>query len=124
MQVVAPMGRMARTLRRLADDQRGVALIMTAVMFAVLLGFMGLVLDGGRLYYEKRSMQIAADAGAMGGAHELWRRHSDYGTQVRPAVVNDTGLNGYTTGNSTITVNTPPPQRAQHRQRRVRRGHH
>ncbi len=95
-------------LFKLGRDERGVAVVMMAIMFAVFLGFAGIVLDGGRLYFEKRSMQVAADAGAMGGAYEIWRRHTDYGTEVRPAVINDTGLNGYNDGNSTITVNNPP----------------
>jgi hypothetical protein len=70
------------------------------------------------MYYEKRRMQIAADAGALGGAWEVVRRHTDLATEIRPAAVNDTSHNGYSNANSTITVNYPPasgPQAANNR---------
>jgi hypothetical protein len=83
----------------------------------VLGGFAGLVFDGGMLYYEKRRMQSAADAGAMGGAWEIVRGNTNLGADIRPAALNDTTHNGYSDdppGNAewwaqaTITVNNPP----------------
>ncbi|HEY7616203.1 MAG TPA: pilus assembly protein TadG-related protein, partial [Terriglobales bacterium] len=53
----------------------------------VLGGFAGLVFDGGMLYYEKRRMQSAADAGAMGGAWEIVRGHTDYDADIQPAAL-------------------------------------
>ena len=41
----------------------------------------------------------------MAGAHELFRGNTDLGADVRPTAVNDTGLNGYIDGDSSITVN-------------------
>ena len=35
-----------------------------ALTFALLLLFLGLVADGGSIYFERRRAQIAADAGA------------------------------------------------------------
>ncbi len=90
---------------RRSNGRRGQTIIMMAAMFVVLLAFMGLVFDGGRLYFEKRRLQTAADAGALGGAHELWRRND---AKIQGAALNDAKLNGYTPSNSTITVSHPP----------------
>jgi len=84
---------------------------------SVLLGFMGLALDASYLYYHKRSMQTAADAGAIAGALELLRgtvgtggSASSGGSRVTAAAKNDTALNGFTDaqGGVTVTVNNPP----------------
>jgi putative Flp pilus-assembly TadE/G-like protein len=86
-------------------DRRGHAVTLAAILFPAFLGVSGLALDGGYLYHVKRRMQTAADAGAMGGAHELWRNN-------RPGAVaaatTDVNLNGYSNANATITVNIPP----------------
>ncbi|MEZ5397322.1 MAG: pilus assembly protein TadG-related protein [Bryobacterales bacterium] len=84
--------------------------MLFALLFSIFVGALGLVLDGGRLFYEKRQAQSAADSGAIAGAQELRRGNKDYATQVRPAVVNDTALHGYADTNSTITVDYPPAQ--------------
>ena len=91
--------------RRKMGRRRGQMLPLVSVLLVILLAMSGLVLDGGRMYFEKRRMQNAADAGALAGAHELYRGNTDLGADVRPAAVNDTGLNGYTDGDSSITVN-------------------
>ena len=49
--------------------------LMLTVAFATMLALMGLVFDGGRIYYEKRRLQAAADAGAFAAAQELRRGH-------------------------------------------------
>jgi hypothetical protein len=88
-------------------------MVMMAILFAVLLAIAGLVLDGGHIYFEKRHMQAAADAGAYGGAHEL-RRGSRPGLDVETAILQggryDAELNGYEHGKGSIdvTVNHPP----------------
>ena len=62
-------------------SRRGVALPMMALLIAVLRAFAGLVLDGGRLYFEKRKVQAAADAGAFAGAHVIRGRIAIGSTQ-------------------------------------------
>ena len=86
-------------------DRRGHAITLVAILFPVFLGVSGLALDGGYLYHIKRRMQTAADAGAMGGAQELWRNNRPGAAAAAAADVN---LNGYTDANATITVNIPP----------------
>ena len=97
------------SVRRSADRRRrGQAIVITALAAATLFAFAGLVFDGGVIYMEKRRMQGAADAGAITGAWEVFRRNTDMTTEIRPAVLNDTGLNQYSETNTTIYVNNPP----------------
>ncbi|MFN3414956.1 MAG: pilus assembly protein TadG-related protein [Caldimonas sp.] len=51
--------------------QRGVVAIIVGLAIAVLLGFAGLALDGGRLYINKTELQNAADACALAASREL-----------------------------------------------------
>jgi len=75
-------------------------------MMFVIMGFVGLALDASYMYFHRRAMQTAADAGAYGAAMELLRAKSD----TTAAAKYDTSLNGFTdgTGNVTVTVNSPP----------------
>ncbi len=89
-------------------SKRGQAIFIFVCAFAMMAGMLGLVLDGGRIYLEKRRAQAAADAGAAGAVQEMRRGLRDYADNIRPAAVNDTGLMDYTDANATITVNNPP----------------
>ncbi len=86
----------------------GQALILFAIVFALLAGILGLTLDGGRLYFEKRRAQNAADAGSVAAVQELRRGNDDYDADVRPAALNDAALHGFTEADSVIAVNRPP----------------
>jgi hypothetical protein len=86
---------------------------MMAILFAVFLAFCGLVLDGGRIYFEKRRMQAAADAAAYGGALELrrgFRPNLYLETEIVTAGRDDSKRNGFENGVNTIdvAVNHPP----------------
>ncbi|MBI1352774.1 MAG: hypothetical protein GC160_00400 [Acidobacteria bacterium] len=85
----------------------GQTMIMLAICVFAMLGVLGLVLDGGRIYFEKRRAQAAADAGAVAAAQEIRRGHRET-SWVRGAALTDTDLNGYNDQNSTIVVNVPP----------------
>lgn len=94
-------------LRRAFLDSRGQSLAMTAIVLGLLFSIMGLVFDGGQMYFERRRMQTAADAGAIGGALELWRGNSNL---AEAAVLNDAALNGFDSSadDVTVTVHCPP----------------
>ena len=51
--------------------QGGAVLILVAIAAAVLIGFLGLVIDLGRLFVTKTEMQSAMDACALAAAAEL-----------------------------------------------------
>jgi hypothetical protein len=93
--------------RRLQEG--GSILIFATLAIFVLFGFMGLSLDAGYMYYQKRRMQTAADAGAIAGAQELLRNASASYATVRSAARKDTSFNGFAHGGDiTVSVNMPP----------------
>ena len=51
-------------------DQRGAVAIIVGLTIAVLVGFAGLALDGGRLYVNKTELQNAADACALAASFD------------------------------------------------------
>lgn len=57
--------------RRRHGAQRGVVIVMLALALAVLVGFLGLVVDLGRLFVTKTELQSAMDACALAAAREL-----------------------------------------------------
>jgi len=89
-------------------DCRAQVLPIAAVLMPTLLAFMGLSLDVGYMYHIKRRMQTGADAGAMGGARELWRMNPV--SEAKEAGQNDAKLNGFDDADSDVevTVNIPP----------------
>src|SRR5712691_6229860 len=86
--------------------EKGSILMLGAVSMFVVMAFAGLALDASYMYFHKRAMQTAADAGAYSGALELLRGNTDTTTAAK----NDTALNGFTDGSDgvTVTVNSPP----------------
>lgn len=89
---------------RLLKDQRGQTIVLAAVCFSLLLGFVALAVDVGLMFRARRVMQTAADSGAIAGAQEL-----NYG-DVTAAARADAARNGVTNGvnGATVAVNNPP----------------
>lgn len=89
------------------SKRRGIMLILFALLLAPMLALVGLTIDGGRIYFEKRRMQAAADGGAFGAAREMLRGNDGF---VVRAGRNDSKLNGFDHDLSdiTVTVNRPP----------------
>jgi hypothetical protein len=48
-------------------SEKGQALILIVIGFIILLGFVGLAIDGGRLYSDRRHAQNSADASSLAG---------------------------------------------------------
>src|SRR5579862_4897484 len=88
------------------NRERGSILMLGLIAILLLFAFAGLALDASYMYFHKRTMQTAADAGAFGAALELLRGNTD----TTAAAKTDTALNGFTDGsdNVTVTVNAPP----------------
>lgn len=96
-----------RTGSQRKHGERGVLSVMFALSAVVLLAFAGLAIDVGYMQWEKRRMQVAADAAAMGGLRELELNVKD---KIVSAGRNDAKLNGFTNGvdNATVSINNPP----------------
>jgi Flp pilus assembly protein TadG len=60
-----------RTQGRPRAAQRGAIAIIVGLTMVVMLGFVGLAIDGGRLYLTKTELQNAADACALAASYEL-----------------------------------------------------
>lgn len=91
---------------KLLKEERGQTLILAALCFTMLLGFVALAVDVGLMFRAKRVMQTAADSGAIAGAEEL--NYAD----VTAAAQADAARNGVTNGSdgATVVVNNPPLQ--------------
>src|SRR6267143_917129 len=51
--------------------QRGQAIVIMALAMVAICGMLALAIDAGRLYFQRRLMQDAVDAGALAGAQDL-----------------------------------------------------
>lgn len=67
----APSGRDREPRRKTRRASRGQVIILFAGALIGLIGFLGLATDLGYAFAERRTMQNAADAGAIAGAHTL-----------------------------------------------------
>ena len=56
-----------------SERERGQVLLLMALTIVGLLAAVGLAIDGGTVFVERRRMQNAADAAALAGTHELAR---------------------------------------------------
>ena len=94
-------------MMKFAKQDEGAIIIMVAVMLAILIGFAALAIDVGLWYQSERQLQLAADAGATGGASAL-------GSKGQAVLVGeatyDINLNGCTTSNNCkiVAINNPP----------------
>ena len=110
-----------------ATGNRGQTLITFAVLIGGVLAFMGLIFDGGRLYYEKARMQAAAEAGAAGALAGSWEQQRRNTANVEAAAKQSTKLNGFEHGVGGVNVQVTPsagntgrePQDRAHRERHL-----
>ncbi len=56
-------------MQRMSDED-GVVAVVFAITLVVLVGVGALVVDAGNLYWERRQLQIGAEAGALAAAHD------------------------------------------------------
>ena len=87
-------------------EEKGAVVILAAVMLTTLMGFVGLAIDSGSIYGHKRSLQTAADAGALQGGWELHRGHTSL---ITPQALAGTAQHGYTHGVDGVTVEVYHP---------------
>lgn len=88
--------------------QRGQAILLIALLMVVLLGFIGLAIDGGVLYKTQRDARNAADAAMLAATYRLCTGGDSAAVQaagLAAAATNDFDNDGVT---NTVTVNNPP----------------
>lgn len=65
--------------------QQGQAIVLVALILVVLIGFLGLAIDGGRGYADRRHLQASVDAGALAAAY-TWVNTTSYSAAENEAV--------------------------------------
>lgn len=83
--------------------ERGQIVVIFAIALIALLAMVGLVLDGGSAYAQRRDQQNAADLAALAGANDYLLNSSSTAAFARARAV--AGQNGYIDGTGGVTVN-------------------
>lgn len=97
-----PLTAFVRRLRTLPQDRSGSVAMMVGIAFPVLAGMGFLAVDVGAWYWERRNLQTAADAAALGGAFAQFD-----GLDATFVATADAAVNGFDAVNGTITVGPP-----------------
>jgi len=87
-------------------SRRGSTIVVFALVAGTLLAMVGLVLDGGYAYFERRSAQVAADSAAYAGALEILHANR---TWIDQSARDDAALNGYDDQDPAIAVRVENP---------------
>lgn len=97
---------LSANLLRFCRESSGGVMVYFGLMLPVLLGVTGLSVDVGLWYANKRVVQSAADAAALGGALEV-KRMGDL-TTLTSAATEYATENGYNSSGDVLTINSPP----------------
>jgi Flp pilus assembly protein TadG len=95
-------------MNTLGTRDRGQALVLFAISVVGILALLGLIVDGGFLYVQRRTAQTSADAGALAGARALRDASSltaIYNTAVSTAQANTFGVTPTVTCVTLVDVN-------------------
>jgi Flp pilus assembly protein TadG len=102
-------GRMARS-----PGERGQILVIFAIGLVVIIGMVGLVLDGGSTFAQRRVEQNAADLAAVAAANAYLHgsqsgvgNHASWMATGKAAAATSAQRNGYTNGTGGVTVTVP-----------------
>ncbi len=91
---------------RAVFSRRGSVAIVIGITLPVMLGMIGLGTEVTFLIYQRRQMQTAADAAALGAATALTKGYPAYATEANATAAALGFVNG--ASNVTVTVNKPP----------------
>ena len=92
------------------ERERGQILVIFALSLIVIIGMVGLVLDGGGAFAQRRSEQNAADLAALAGANAYLNTSGSVATRTaaaQAAAIASATSNGYTNGVDGTVIGTP-----------------
>ncbi|PKM44518.1 MAG: hypothetical protein CVV03_07765 [Firmicutes bacterium HGW-Firmicutes-8] len=92
-------------IKRLVKDERGTVIVVIAVIFTILLGFVALSVDTGILFVQHSRLGRAMDAAALAGAQELPDRD-----KARQAALDYAGKNNIDPGTLNISFSVDNKQ--------------
>ncbi len=96
----------AGRMRRFRRDERGAAAVISALMFPVVVGGMGLGTEAGYWYFKQRELQHAVDLSAHAGA--VRNRAGDSDAGIAAAASSAAARAGFESTAGTVVVNSPP----------------
>lgn len=91
------------TMRRSRSGESGQILIVFALAVLVIIGIVGLAMDGGATYAQRRDQQTAADLAALAGANDYLLSNTTSEAIARARTI--ASSNNFTDGSGTTTVN-------------------
>lgn len=99
-----------RRLHQSARDERGAVTVIFAMTLPLVIGVQMLVVDGSRVFVERRELQNAADAAALAAAHYLPTTDPTRLALARAEAIEFAGANGVTLAPADIefTTDTTP----------------
>src|SRR5882672_11067514 len=87
--------------------QRGQALVLIALLILVLFGMLGLAIDSGRAYVDRRDQQTAVDAAALAAGDWYENFHDLYGSTLpKSKQIYQDNLHLYSAPASDVTTTT------------------
>jgi Flp pilus assembly protein TadG len=97
---------------RTRDRQRGQMLVIFALALVAIIAMVGLVIDGGAAYAQRRGQQNAADLAALAAADALYNAQTQ--SQAVAVAKGVTARNSYAdTANGVVVTVTFPPNKVQ-----------
>ncbi|MBO8172215.1 MAG: hypothetical protein H0Z33_10020 [Bacillaceae bacterium] len=84
-------------------EETGSVLVLVAAAMVALLGLSAIVIDGGRLYYEKSKLQKAVDAAVLAGAPHVLNQSTDVVKEVVKKYIKNNGMSDFSLTDFQIT---------------------
>ena len=92
---------------RARHPQRGQAIVLVALLILVLFAMLGLAIDSGRAYVDRRDQQTAVDAGALAAGDWYENFHDLYGSTLpNSKQIYQNNLHLYSGSSSDVTTTT------------------
>lgn len=91
-----------RSTARVRDRARGQVIVIFAVAVVAMLAMVGLILDGGATFAQRRDMQNVSDVAALAGANDYLLNKDTASATIKARAV--AARNGYTHGTDGVTV--------------------
>src|SRR3990172_78134 len=95
---------MRRRVSAMLRQERGQILMVAVLLVRALLGFLGLIVDAGFAYAQRRQAQNGADNAALAATRVLYEGGSE--SSARAAALDYAEANGYPA--ESVTVHIPP----------------
>lgn len=98
------MGKFLLFLKKLQRNEHGSVFVLVAISLVALVGFSAMVIDGGRLFYQKNHLQKAVDAAVLAAAPYVLYESESKIEEIVNQFIQDNGVKDYTLTNVDIAA--------------------